>query len=76
MFKNGAVVLGEGEQLFAFLPAEDAWITIYPSEMNENAEYVDDLSAPLYEGKVGEPILLRCNYGDWHSNVYVTVQNS
>lgn len=76
VYENGAVVLGEGEQLFALLPAEDAWITIYPSEMNENAEYVDDLSAPLYEGKVGEPILLRCNYGDWHSNVYVTVQNS
>lgn len=75
VFANGAVVLGEGEQLFALLPGEGAWITIYPSEITESAEYVDDLSAPLYEGKVGEPILLRCNYGDWHSNVYVTVQN-
>lgn len=72
---NTSVVLGEGEYLFALIPGEGAWITIYPSEMNENAEYVDDLTSPLYEGKVGEPILLRCNYSDWHSNVYVTVQN-
>lgn len=75
VFENAPVVLGEGEQLFALIPGEGAWITIYPSEMNENAEYVDDLTAPIYEGKVGEPILLRCNYSDWHSNVYVTVQN-
>lgn len=75
VFGNGAVVLGEGEQLFALLPGEGAWITIYPSEITESAEYVDDLSAPLYEGKVGEPILLRCNFSDSYSNVYVTVQN-
>lgn len=75
VFSKGSVVLGDGEQLYALLPAEDAWITVYSSELNENAEYEDDLSKPLYEGKAGEPILLRCNYGDWHSNVYVTVQN-
>ena len=75
VFANGAVVLGEGEQLFALLPGEGAWITIYPSEITEDAEFVDDLTAPLYEGAVGEPILLRCNYSDSYSNVYVTVQN-
>lgn len=75
VFGNGAVVLGEGEQLFALLPGEGAWITIYPSEITEDAEFVDDLTAPLYEGTVGEPILLRCNYSDSYSNVYVTVQN-
>ncbi len=75
VFANGAVVLGEGEQLFALLPGEGSWISIYPSEITEDAEFVDDLTAPLYEGTIGEPILLRCNYSDSYSNVYVTVQN-
>ncbi len=75
-FEDAGVVFGEGESMYAFMPCDGAYITVYPSEIAESGEYVDDLESPLYVGAIGEPVLLRCNFGDTYSNVLVTVSDS
>ena len=41
--------------------------------MTEDGEYSDDKSVPLYTGKTGETVLLRCNLSEIYSNVLITV---
>ena len=63
----------EGQELYAIVPVnEKGTITVYSSAMTEDGEYADDKSNPLYTGKPGETILLRCNLSEIYSNVLIT----
>lgn len=71
---SAPLVITEGQELYAIVPAnKKATITVYPSSMTEDGEYSDDKSVPLYTGKTGETILLRCNLSEIYSNVLITV---
>ena len=62
-FLSGApLVMAEGQELYAIVPPNDEWtVTVYPVNITQGGTFEDDLSAPLYEGKPGEPVLVRCN---------------
>lgn len=71
-----SLFMAEGQELYAIIPAnEKGRITLYPSAMTEYGEYADDKSNPLYEGKPGEIILLRCNLSEIYSNVLITADD-
>lgn len=70
--KNGTVVDAGGYEVFAIIPASDWSISVYSSEMTEDAVYKDYLDFPLYEGSPDEVIILRCNLSEIYSNTMVT----
>lgn len=72
---DAQVVLHEGSELYAIIPLEDYSITVYPSVLTEECENVADRTSPLYQGKPGESVALRCNYSEIFSNVLVSVSN-
>ena len=64
----------EGQELYAIVPPCDKGkITVYASGVNEDGQYTEDRTHPLYEGKNGVPLLLRCNLSEIYSNVLITV---
>ena len=71
---DAAYFMTEGQELYAIVPPnEKGKVTVYPSDITENGEYVDDKSHPLFEGKPGEVLVLRCNFSEIYSNVLVSV---
>ena len=70
--KNGTIVDAGGYEVFAIVPASDWSISVYSSEMTEDASYKDYLDSPLYEGSPDEVIILRCNLSEIYSNTMVT----
>ena len=71
---DAAYFMTEGQELYAIVPPNDKGkVTVYPSDITENGEYVDDKSHPLFEGKPGEVLVLRCNFSEIYSNVLVSV---
>ena len=66
--------MAEGQELYAIVPPCDKGkITVYASGVNEDGQYTEDRTHPLYEGKNGVPLLLRCNLSEIYSNVLITV---
>ena len=66
--------MADGQELYAIVPPnEKGRVTVYPSDITENGEYADDKSHPLFEGKPGEALVLRCNFSEIYSNVLVSV---
>lgn len=64
----------EGQELYAIVPPCDKGkITVYASGVTEDGQYTEDRTQPLYEGKNGVPLLLRCNLSEIYSNVLITV---
>lgn len=64
----------EGQELYAIVPPCDKGkITVYASGVTEDGQYTEDRTQPLYEGKKGVPLLLRCNLSEIYSNVLITV---
>ena len=71
---DAAYFMTEGQELYAIVPPnEKGRVTVYPSDITENGEYVDDKSHPLFEGKPGEVLVLRCNFSEIYSNVLISV---
>ena len=71
---DAAYFMTEGQELYAIVPPnEKGKVTVYPSDITENGEYADDKSHPLFEGKPGEVLVLRCNFSEIYSNVLVSV---
>ena len=70
---NAPMFLTEGQELYAIVPPCDKGIIIvYAARMTEEGQYSDDRSHPLYEGKPGETVLLRCNLSEIYSNVLIS----
>lgn len=66
--------MAEGQELYAIVPPCDKGkITVYASGVTEDGQYTEDRTQPLYEGKKGVPLLLRCNLSEIYSNVLITV---
>lgn len=40
--------------------------------MTDDGEYADDKSEPLYKGKAGEVVILKCNFSEIYSNVLIS----
>lgn len=72
---NASLVCREGAELYALTPLEGYSITVYSSELTEDGSIFTDKSAPLYRGKTGECIILRCNISEVYSNVLIEVSN-
>ena len=72
--QDGTVVDAGGYEIYAIVPGDDCKVSIYPAQITEDGEYLDDLNAPYYTGKENEIIILRCNVSEIHSNVMVSVQ--
>ena len=72
--QNGTVVDAEGYEVYAIVPGDDCKISVYPAQMTEEGEYVDNLNEPWYKGMENEVIILRCNMSEIHSNVMVSAQ--
>ena len=71
---NAPMFLTEGQELYAIVPPCDKGIiSVFASRMTEDGQYEDDRSHPLYEGKPGETVLLRCNLSEIYSNVLIAV---
>lgn len=69
-------VLLEGSELYAFVPATDrVSLTVYAAEISEDGSYIDHKDAPLYAGKPGEAVVLRCNFSEIYANVLISVAN-
>lgn len=67
-------VLTEGAELYALVPAsKDTAVTVYPAEISEDGKYIDHKDAPIYTGKPGETVILRCNLSEICSNVLISV---
>ena len=72
-FLYASLYMGEGQELYAIVPPnEKGTITVYPSTVTEDGEYVTDNSNPLCAGGPGEVILLRCNLSEIYSNVLIS----
>ena len=70
---NAPMFLTEGQELYAIVPSCDKGIiTVYASDITEEGQYTDDRTHPLYEGKQGETVLLRCNLSEIYSNVLIS----
>lgn len=70
-------VLTEGAELYALVPAnKDTAVTICPAEMSEDGNYIDRKDAPIYTGKPGEAVVLRCNLSEIHANVQISATDS
>lgn len=72
--QEGTVVDAGGYEIYAIVPGCDCKIIVYPTQITEDGEYLDDLNAPYYIGQEDEIIILRCNMSEIHSNVMVSVQ--
>lgn len=59
------------KSLAVIVPASDWSISVYASEMTEDAVYKDYLDF-RYEGSPDEVIILRCNLSEIYSNTMVT----
>ena len=71
---DAAYFMTEGQELYAIVPPNDKGrITIYASEITEEGEYIDEKSTPLFQGKPGEVLVLRCNFSEIYSNVLISV---
>lgn len=69
-------VLSEGEELFAFVPAnDDTAITVYRADITEDGEYIENKDTPICAGKPGETIVLRCNISEVFSNALISVSD-
>lgn len=67
-------MLFEGTELYAFVPAnENITVTVCSAEISENGEYTDRKDVPLYKGKSGETVILRCNISEICANVLILV---
>lgn len=72
--KECTPVLLEGAELYAFVPSDnDTTITVYRAEISEDGSYIDYKDAPLYTGKPGEAVVLRCNLSEIYANVLISV---
>lgn len=72
--ENCDPVLLEGAELYAFVPAnKDTVVTVYRAEPSEDGNYIDHKDVPLYSGKSGEAVVLRCNISEVHANVLISV---
>ena len=72
-FLYASLYMGEGQELYAIVPPnEKGTITVYPSTVTEDGEYVTDNSNPLCVGGPGEVLLLRCNLSEIYSNVMIS----
>ena len=70
---NAPMFLTEGQELYAIVPPCDKGkIAVYASGITEDGQYTDDRTRPLYEGKPGETVLLRCNLSEIYSNVLIS----
>lgn len=70
---NAPMFLTEGQELYAIVPPCDKGrIIVYASGITEDGQYTDDRTHPLYEGKQGESVLLRCNLSEIYSNVLIS----
>ncbi len=64
----------EGQELYAIVPPNgNSSVTVYRSVVTDSGEYKDEISKPLYSGKPGEALLLRCNLSEIYSNVLISV---
>lgn len=73
---NCTPVVIEGAELYALVPANKATaVTIYPAEISEDGKYTDHKDAPIYIGKPGEAVVLRCNLSEIYSNVLISVSD-
>lgn len=72
--QDGTVVDAGGYEIYAIVPGLDCKISIYPTQVTEEGEYLEDLNNPWYMGQENEVIILRCNMSEIFSNVMVPVQ--
>lgn len=72
--QDGTVVDAGGYEIYAIVPGLDCKISIYPTQVTEEGEYLEDLNNPWYIGQENEVIILRCNMSEIFSNVMVSVQ--
>ena len=72
--QDGTVVDTGGYEIYAIVPGLDCKISIYPTQVTEEGEYLEDLNNPWYMGQENEVIILRCNMSEIFSNVMVSVQ--
>ena len=72
--QDGTVVDAGGYEIYAIVPGLDCKISIYPAQITEEGEYLEDLNNPWYMGQKNEVIILRCNMSEIFSNVMVSVQ--
>ncbi len=70
---DATLCMAEGQELYVIVPQAGEQVKIYSSTINENGEYVDDMSDPLLEGGPGEIVLLRCNVSEIYSDVRVVI---
>ena len=69
-----APILAEGAELYALVPANnDTAVAVYPAEISEDGNYIDRKDAPIYTGKPGETVILRCNLSEICANVLISV---
>ena len=67
-------VLTEGAELYALVPVnKDTAVAVYPAEISEDGKYIDRKDAPIYTGKPGETVILRCNLSEICANVLISV---
>ena len=70
----GECFMTDGQEAYAIVPpCEVGTITVYAAEPSEQGELIVDRSVPLFEGKPGEVLLLRCNLSEIYSNVMISV---
>lgn len=68
------ITIHEGAELYAFVPGnQSSTVTVYKADASESGEYIDYKDVPLYQGKPGENIVLRCNLSEIHANVLISV---
>lgn len=70
---DATLCMAEGQELYVIVPQAGEQVKIYSSTINENGEYVDDMSDPLLEGSPGEIVLLRCNVSEIYPDVRVVI---
>ena len=72
--QDGTVVDAGGCEIYAIVPGDDSKVSVYPAQITEEGEYLDELNNPWYIGQENEVIILRCNISEIYSNVMVSVQ--
>ena len=72
--QDGTVVDAGGCEIYAIVPGDDSKVSVYPAQITEEGEYLEDLNDPWYIGLENEVIILRCNMSEIFSNVMVSVQ--
>ena len=72
--QDGTVVDAGGCEIYAIVPGDDSKVSVYPAQITEEGEYLDELNDPWYIGQENEVIILRCNISEIYSNVMVSVQ--